>query len=210
MLKRSEFFAIVVICCLRSGVATAQTTPTTVPPATGATAAEQMLALGPEAQALASGVGRWDLTQTNWSSPTADPVTISGLVAERQMIGPFLQETVHPAPDSSAKPFTRIDYLTFNRVEARWAYASMDTRSSNGIMPAWSRGRDPADRIDLVFQPFAIVGSGSEVKGQMLRLEQTIAREGPDREVKDQYFTLADGVGTRWLARRYVYTRRPS
>lgn len=212
MLKRCPFFAIVVIWCLQSGVATAQTTPSTstVAPTTGATAAEQMLALGPEAQALASRVGRWDLTQTNWSSPTADPVTIPGLVAERQMIGPFLQEIVHPVPDSSAKPFTRIDFLTFNRVEGRWAYASMDTRSSNGIMPAWSLGRDPADRIDLVFQPFAIVGGGSEVKGQMLRMEQIITREGLDREVKDQYFTLADGVGTRWLARRYVYTRRPS
>jgi hypothetical protein len=26
--------------------------------------------------------------------------------------------------------------------------------------------------------------------------------------VKDQYFTMADGTGTRWLAHRYTYTRR--
>lgn len=67
-----------------------------------------------------------------------------------------------------------------------------------------------ADRIDLVFQPLAIARSGSEVKGQMLRLEQIIAHEGPDRDVKDQYFRLADGVGTQWLARCYTYARGSS
>ena len=67
-----------------------------------------------------------------------------------------------------------------------------------------------ADRIDLVLQPFAIARSGSEVKGQMLRLEQITVHEDPDRVVKDQYFRLADGVGTQWLARRYTDTRGSS
>lgn len=213
MLERRQFFATAAGLALLLGVAAAQAAaPETsnVMPATGGTAAQEMLTLGPEAQALAARAGVWDLTQTNWSSPTAAPITIPGLVAERQMIGPFLQEVAHPAADNSATPFTRLDYLTFNRVEGCWQYVSMDTRSSSGIMPAWSLGRDPADRIELVFQPFAIAGSGSEVKGQMLRLEQIIAHAGPDRDVKDQYFRLADGVGTKWLARRYTYTRRSS
>ena len=67
-----------------------------------------------------------------------------------------------------------------------------------------------ADRIDLVFQPLAIARNGSEVKGQMLRLEQIIAHEGSDRDVKDQYFRVADGIGTQWRARCYTDTRRSS
>ena len=213
MLERRQLFPIAAGLVLLPGVAAAQAAaPVTsnAVPATGGTAAEQMLALGPEAQALAARAGLWDMTQTNWSSPGAAPVTIPGLAAERHMIGPFLGEVVHPGPDSSAAPFTRLDYLTLNRVIGRWDYVSMDTRSSNGIMTAWSLGRDPADRIDLVFQPLAIAGGGSEIKGQMLRMEQIITHEGPDRDMKDQYFTLADGVGTKWLARRYAYVRRSS
>ena len=40
------------------------------------------------------------------------------------------------------------------------------------------------------------------------RIEQIITEDGPDHEIKDQYFTLADGTGTRWLAHRYDYRRR--
>lgn len=51
---------------------------------------------------------------------------------------------------------------------------------------------------------------GSErLSGQLLRMDQTIVLEDLDHDVKDQYFTLADGTGTRWLAHRYAYTRRP-
>jgi hypothetical protein len=39
-------------------------------------------------------------------------------------------------------------------------------------------------------------------------MEQIIRYETPDRDVKEQYFTLADGTGTKWLAHRYAYARR--
>ncbi|WP_258181855.1 MULTISPECIES: hypothetical protein [Burkholderia] len=38
-------------------------------------------------------------------------------------------------------------------------------------------------------------------------MEQVIARKDPDHQTKDQYFILADGSGTRWLAHRYDYQR---
>ena len=57
--------------------------------------------------------------------------------------------------------------------------------------------------------PFAVPGPGMDAGGQMLRMEQTIRYENDDRDVKDQYFTLADGTGTKWLAHRYVFVRRP-
>ncbi len=42
----------------------------------------------------------------------------------------------------------------------------------------------------------------------MLRMFQIITYGEPDRDVKDQYFVLADGTGTKWLAHQYAYKRR--
>ena len=206
-----EFLAIIALVLL-PGVAAAQAAvPETsnVTPVAGGTALEQMLALGPEGRALATRAGLWDVTFTSWSKSGAAPVTVNGLVADRRMIGPILQEVLHPASDTAGLSFTRIDYLTFNRLQGRWDYVSMDTRVPNGLMPAWSFDRGTEDQIVVTFQPFAVTGAGPEVRGQMLRMEQVITRQGPDHDVKDQYFILADGVGTKWLAKRYVYTRRP-
>lgn len=211
MLKCHLVVAIIVSMALLSGRATAQATAAASPnpvSATGGTALEKLLVLGPEGEALAKRVGVWDVTFTSWGKFDAAPVTINGLVAERQMIGSILQEVLHPAPDTAAPSFTRIDYLTFNRVTSRWDYVSMDTRVPNGLMPAWSFDRGTGQEIVVFFQPFAITGDGPDVRGQMIRMEQVITRQGPDREVKDQYFILADGVGTKWLAKRYIYTRR--
>lgn len=124
------------------------------------------------------------------------------------MIGSLLQEILHPAADGFGGPVNRIDYLKFNRVEGRWDYVSLDTTAVVGIMPAWSYSRGEGGAIVLLFQPFATVGSGPGPSGQMLRMEQVISFQGPDHDTKDQYFILADGSGTRWLAIRYAYVRR--
>ncbi len=171
-------------------------------------AAERLNALGAENEALARMAGLWDVTETVWASPGAAPVTTSGLVAERRMVGSMLQEFVHTSSDRSAASIKRIDYLTFNRVEARWDYVSMDMRAPVGIMSAWSFGRDAADRIQLTFQPFAIAGETTAVAGQMLRMSQVVTSRGPNHGTKDQRFVLADGNGTAWLAHRYAYVRR--
>jgi mannose-6-phosphate isomerase-like protein (cupin superfamily) len=65
-----------------------------------------------------------------------------------------------------------------------------------------------APRSDLTFQPFAIAGSGSDVTGQMLRMDEVITEQSRDRDMKEQHFVMADGTGTMWLAHRYAYVRR--
>ena len=172
-------------------------------------AAEYMLVLGPDGEALAKRAGIWDVTFTSWDKPGAAPMTVTGLVADRQMIGPMLQETLHPGPGASVPPFTRIDDLTYNRIEGRWDYMSMDTRVANGLMSAWSLDHDPGERIFVSFQPFATAGGGAEVSGRMWRMEQVMARQDADHDTKDQYFTPANGTGVKWLAKRYSYARRP-
>ena len=174
----------------------------------GVSANDRLIQLGPEGEALAKRAGTWDVAFTNWDKPGAAPVTTGGLVAEREMVGPMLQERLHTTPGSPGQAWTRIDDLLFNRVTSRWDYMSMDTRAAVGLMPAWSLGRDPADRILVSFVPFAVAGDGANVTGQLLRMEQVITETDADHETKDQYFMPADGSGTRWLAKRYSYTRQ--
>lgn len=191
------------------GSALAQIAPSAAAPG-GLLANDRLVQLGPEGQALAKRAGTWDASFTSWDKPGAAPVTTGGLVAEREMIGPMLEERLHSAPEGSGPSWTRIDDITFNRTEGRWDYMSMDTRIAAGMMSAWSLDHDPAERIFVSFLPFSIPGEGSNVTGQMLRMEQVIIRQDDDHDVKDQYFTAADGVGTKWLAKRYSYVRRPS
>lgn len=170
-------------------------------------AATRMNEMGTENSQMAQRAGVWDVVETSWDSPVNAPTT-NKLVAERRMIGPFLQEIIEPAPNSAAADIKRIDYLSFNRVEGRWKYVSMDTRVPAGLMPAASYERGENGTITLTFDPFAISGSGADVTGQLLRMQQSIILKDADHDQKDQYFTLADGSGKMWLGHRYEYVRR--
>jgi hypothetical protein len=78
--------------------------------------------LGPEGDALSRRTGRWIVTETDWDHPGAAPVINSKLVADRQMIGRFLQETLLAAGDAAARP-KRMDYLGYDSVDgttSRW------------------------------------------------------------------------------------------
>jgi hypothetical protein len=199
MLERRILFGLAIGAAVGPAVANARSEPS---------AAERMNELGAENQALVSRVGKWDVMETNWNAPGSDPVVSTGLVAERQMVGSMLQEIIRPASDANGASIKRLDYLTFNRVEGRWQYVSMDTRSPVGIMPAWSFERSYHDGIVLEFAPFAVAGSGLDVTGRLLRMDQVITQQGLDQDRKDQHFILADGTGTKWLAHRYAYARR--
>lgn len=170
-------------------------------------AAARLSEWGPENTAMAQRAGLWDVTETVWTSPDAPAQTTRGLVAERRMIGSMLQETLRTG-SRSTDPILRTDYQTFNRVEDRWDYVSMDVRAPVGIMPAWSFDRGDPNRVVLTFEPFAWVGSGPNVTGQMLRMQQIVMRQDADHDSKDQYFMMADGIGKSWLAHRYTYVRR--
>ena len=160
MLERRLLLGLAIAAVVPSAIAVAQS---------ARSAAERLNELGPENQALLSRSGAWDVTETIWDAPGAAPVTTTGLVAHRQMVGSMLQEIIRPAADATPGAIKRIDYLTFNRVEGRWDYVSMDVRSPVGIMPAWSFDRAGDGGIVLLFAPFAVAGSGPEVTGRLLR-----------------------------------------
>ena len=172
------------------------------------TAADRLNALGPEADRLAQRIGLWDVVETVWASASARPVITRGLVAERVMYGSLLQELLRAREDDRQPAVARTDMLSFNRLEGRWGYVSFDTRAPVGLMPAWSSDAGNAEMISLSFAPFAVPGPGADAGGQLLRMEQIIRFTDATHDVKDQYFMLADGTATRWLAHRYAYARR--
>jgi hypothetical protein len=187
--------------------ATMQGKPVT--PATAA-ASSRMLDQGPEAMRLQKLVGTWDVVMTMRPSPDAQPQIIRNLVAERAMHGLYLEERMHPGPNSGSPPFERIDYLTWDPIQTRWEYTSMDSRAPVGIM--FARGFDrasgngigPASEVTVYFDNFANPGGAGEVGGTM-RARHVDYLESNDHHVKQQYWTRLGAP--EWLAVEYVYTR---
>jgi uncharacterized protein DUF1579 len=170
------------------------------------TAAERLLAPGPEEQQLAERAGTWNVVATMWPTPGAEPVVTGGLIAERTMIGSYLQEIMRPGP-GGGPDFRRIDYLNYDRVEGRWKYVSMDTRLPVSIMPASSFGRAENGTLRLVFEPLGFIGFGTEVDGKLTRSDLLITSRSASHELKQQHFISADGTGRQWRAVQYEYSR---
>jgi hypothetical protein len=171
-------------------------------------AAARMQEPGPEARQLMRRVGRWDVVATFRADPRAEPVITRGLMADREMVGLYLQETMRPAPGSGVADFRRICYLTYSRVEGRWQFASLDTRMPVGIMPAFSFDKGSETKLTLLFESLAFVGMGPTVEGRMVRSSYVITRDGDDRDLAEQYWVQADGSDSQWLAVQYRYTRQ--
>lgn len=170
-------------------------------------AKEELNELGPENSILAKRSGLWNVTETVWEYPGAKPIVINGMVAERVMIGLMLQEFIRPLKDTLHHDVRRTDLITFNQLESRWNYVSFDTRAPVGLMPAWSNLRGDGTKIELNFAPFAVVADDADIKGQLMIMDQSIIYKDENNDIKDQYFMLANGKGTRWLGRRYSFVR---
>ena len=140
---------------------------------------------GPEYEMLAARVGLWEVTETVRESPNVEPSSTT-LRAAREMIGPFLRESIEPLPGVDQPAFQRMYLLGFHRLESRWKYVSLDTRN-------------PVD-------PFAI--ANPEGSPLMLRMEETITFHGLDRDHAEERFLVADGTATLWAAYTYDYVRR--
>lgn len=196
--------------CMAPMLAHAQERSPAAPPTSSPapSAAARMSQPGPEENDLRARVGTWEVTATLWPAPGAQPIVTRGLVAERVMIGPILQEIMHPAPGSNAEDFRRLDYLNFDRVEGRWKYVSMDTRFPVSIMPAWSFGPAQDNKIVLQFATQAFVGFGAEVEGRFMVSDMNISKADADHELKQQHVNMATGGGPPWLFVQYEYTRK--
>ena len=106
MFDRHEFFgrAMPAAASLApaTAIAGAQTTAT---PTANSTA--RLNTFGPEADRLSRRSGLWDVVETVWDRPEGKPVTTSGLVLERAMLGSMLQEILRPPAQSRAPTCSR-------------------------------------------------------------------------------------------------------
>jgi hypothetical protein len=74
-------------------------------------------------------VGNWTTRQRVWSSPGTEPIELPPMVVSRRMVrGVFLEEVMEAAPGSDQDPFTRVAYLSFNPINRRFEYVTLDSR----------------------------------------------------------------------------------
>jgi len=168
-------------------------------------AMQRMLEPGAQAAQLAAQVGTWEVTMTFRPSPDAKPIVVRGMIAERTMVGLYLQEIMKPKAGSGLPDFRRIDYLTYDKMQARWEYASMDTRAPIGIMSAAGLSNQPGADITVYFDAFATPGMGQELEGRFVRARHVDTRENDDHAFKRQFWTQPGQK--EWLAVQYEYTR---
>ncbi|ABS27443.1 hypothetical protein Anae109_3250 [Anaeromyxobacter sp. Fw109-5] len=84
------------------------------------------------------------------------------------MIGLYLQEIMKPAPGSGVPDFQRIDYLTYDAVQARWEYVSLDPRAPIGIMFARGFSTDPArNAVSLGARPMDVSRPSGRMRGTL-------------------------------------------
>jgi len=113
---------------------------------------------------------------------------------------------MRPASGSGIPDFRRIEYLTYNPIEVRWQYVSMDTRAPIGLMPAKSFGDGQGSSITVHFENSALAGFGPDLEARLFRAKHVTTTESDVRDVTRQYWTSAGGG--EWLAVQYEYTRK--
>jgi hypothetical protein len=159
-------------------------------------------------EALRAMTGTWEVAMTFRPNPDLPPVVAEGIVAQRTMMGQYLQEVMQPAPGvaSGDADFRRVSFLAYNPTDSRWEYSSVDTRVT-GVMTRINFGGESAADLSFHMPSFTLpLEFGEKMGGRALRLRERMQRLSADREELLQYWTLPGRE--EWLAVRYVYTRR--
>jgi hypothetical protein len=198
----SALATVLVTACAAGAQAQAQTSATSVASATpSAPAKAQAIEL------LTRRAGTWDVVMTMRPTATATPIVVAELLARRSVVGPYLQEVMTPAPGSKVPDFRRIDFITYNPLQARWQYLSMDTRATVGLMVGQGVGREIDGEITVYFSDFpGPTELGPDVGGRYMRARHVLTRETNDHEFTRQYWSV-DG-SPEWMGIQYEYTRR--
>jgi len=151
--------------------------------------------------------GEWSVVMTLRPSADAPAQIISGLAAERIMIGDYcLHEIMHPAASVKMPGFKRLCDFAYNLNEQRWDYMSIDTRITAGIMYFTYQGTDSNTITSFITSfPNPGMGPGQKGRGQSLYCRNVVIKIDNDHDMVRQYWRLTDK--TEWLAVQYDYTR---
>jgi len=158
-------------------------------------------------------VGTWDVRQRMWTGPDAEPMMLPPAVAHRRLVGDtFLEETMKPAPGSDQEPFTRLAYLSYNNVNKRYEWISMDTRAPQMMFEISYGGGGPGrgqERrvVSLYLDSFVLPRWGKTANAAFK--QRRVIEADRDRQVVSQYWTPLSGEkAEEFLAVEYIYTRR--
>lgn len=144
-----------------------------------------------------------------WPAADTEPVTMPPAVARRRMIQDvYLEEVMEPAPGSDEPPFTRTAFLSFNDLNGRYEYVSLDTRFPPMMFEtAFDNTLMNGNTITVYHDAFISPGFDPATAGQLVKQRRDIIVENQDRVVVRQYWTLP--AGEEFLAVESVYTRVP-
>ncbi|PSL50301.1 uncharacterized protein DUF1579 [Chitinophaga niastensis] len=164
-------------------------------------------ATGPEYDWLKPLAGNYEVEMRIWPKAGADPIPLGTFRVTRKFIGNFLQEIMEPLPGTKTDPFSRITYLSFNKINLRWEYIVMDTRFPVMMFETSFDGKIVNGKeLTTYLSSFPVPALvGKEAAGQMAKQRRTFTIVGPDQDEMRQYWTLPSGK--EYLAIAYVYKR---
>jgi hypothetical protein len=164
-------------------------------------------ATGPEYEWLKPMAGNYEVTMRIWPKSGATPIPLGTFKVTRQFVGNFLQEIMEPLPGQNTAPFSRITYLSFNKINQRWEYIVMDTRFPVMMFEtSFDNKINNGKEITTYLSAFPVPALvGKEEAGQMAKQRRTFMIESTGRDVMQQYWTLPSGK--EYLAIEYIYKR---
>ncbi len=171
-------------------------------PAIAQTASDRLAAPGPEHAWMDPLVGTWDVAMRVWPGPGAEPFSIPGMTAERNLVlgGRYLREVLRGGDGTPMREAT----LGYNRLDGRFELVTVDSFEP-GQMVYLGRGDATAGQIDL-YGTSTEAGMGAEPTGRARDLKFAFVTETPDSNVQ-RIFVRYPG-GSQYLFAEQRFTRR--
>jgi len=163
--------------------------------------------LGPELDLFRPLVGDWTVERRLWTTADAEPTTLPPAIARRRMIQDvFLEEVMEPAPGSDQPPFTRTAFLSFNDLNGRYEYVSLDSSYPPMMFEtAFDNTLTNGNTIKVYHDAFVSPGFDPGSAGQLLKQRRDFTVESADRVIMTQYWTPPSGE--EYLGLETLYTR---
>lgn len=167
---------------------------------------DSILKQGDEYNFIKPLVGKWKAVQSVYSREGKILVQDTFKV-ERKMIGNFLQEIMEPLVSTQTNSFTRISYLSYNRVNLRWEYIVLDTRFPLMMFETSASQQIDKDKsIHLYLGAFILPPFfGKEYTGQLTKEHRIITFKDSNTYIHEQYWTMP--AAKEFLAIKYVFTK---
>lgn len=166
------------------------------------TASDRLAAPGPEHAWMAPLVGSWTVEMRVWPGPDADPFSIPGMTAERELVlgGRYLREVLIGGDGTPMREAT----MGYNRLDGRYELVTVDSFEP-GQMVYLAREGEVGDTVSL-YGVSTEAGMGPEPTGRKRDLRFEFAIEDADTNVQRIHVRYPGGQEYLFVEQRF--TRR--